>query len=436
MKKMLVLVIVLLIVIGAAGFYFMSSSGKAMMKGFAPKEQPLEVRMEKVARGTLIRTVSAPGAVEPKTKVLVSSQVLAKIIALPFREGETVRKGDVIVRLDGRDLAAALESSQAGVRQQEASLKGAEADLTQARLVMEREKKLYPQDRTIADVERAEASFAMAEARVASTKQVIEQAKAAIVRAQKDLENTVIKAEMDGVIVKLNAEVGETVVVGTLNNASSVIMEIADLNTMLMKARVDEVNIAPVKAGQRAVITMNAFKNREFVGVVERVGLKKQIERDNTNYFEVEIAIEKPKDLTLGSGLTANADIQVETYTDVLKVPSQAVVDRRVDELSKELASSQYVDKARSFARVVYVVEGDECRAVVVRIGASDLTHTVVVGGLPEKEEPMIVVGPYRALDELADKLKVVEEGTKDAQGNLVGRKPTGKKTTNWNNGR
>ncbi len=426
MKTWFILIVLVLLLSGGLAAFFMSATGKEALANLRPREKPLEVRMEKVSKGTLTRTVSAPGSVEPKTKVQVSAQVIAKIIALPFREGESVKKGDVIVRLDGRDLAAALESTQARLHELEASLKGAEADQNQSRQNLERVRKLFPQDATQAELERAEGSYAMTEARVLASRQAIEQARALIVRAQKDLENTVIKAEMDGTIVRLYAEVGETVVMGTLNNASSVIMEIADLGTMLMKVRVDEVNIAPVKAGQRAVITMNAYKNREFVGVVERVGLKKLIERDNTNYFEVEVAIEKPKDLTLGSGLTANADIQVETFTDVIKAPSQAVVDRRVDELPKELAASQYVDKNRAFARVVYVVTDGVVKAAPVSIGASDLTHTVIIGGLQDGQ--VIVAGPYRAFAELAEGMKVVEEGTKDAKGNLVGRKPTGAK--------
>ncbi len=414
--------------VGVAGIGALAASG-ALKLGVSTGEAgagdtgevPMQVRFEDAAKGALVRSVSAPGAVEPRTKVQVSAQVLAKILALPFREGETVRKGDVLVRLDGRDLEASLESVQASLRQQEAQLKGAQADEIQARLDLERTRALFPRDATRAQLEGAEAAMLRAESRVLANKQGIEQARAAITRARKDLENTTITSPMDGVIVKLNAEVGETVVVGTLNNASSVIMEVADLSDIVMKARVDEANIAPVRAGQRARVILNAYRDLVLVGTVERVGLKQQVFRDGTAYFEVEIAIDKPKDLTLASGLTANADIEVETFTDVVRVSSQAVVDRRIEDLPKEIADLPLVDKTKTVTRLVYVHKGGKLAARPVKVGASDLTHSVITEGLATGEQ--VVVGPFRALAELKHEMAVVEQGTKDAQGREVGRK-------------
>lgn len=404
-------------------------SGGSFSFNFGGSDKPLEVRMETVVVGDLVRSISAPGAVEPRTKVQVSAQVLAKILALPFREGETVRKGDVIVRLDGRDLAASLESAQASLRAQEANLKGAEADEIQARLELDRVKSLFPRDVTKSALENAEANYLRAQSRVMSQKAQIEQARATITRAQKDLENTTITCPIDGVIVKLNAEVGETVVVGTLNNASSVIMEVADLSDMVMKARVDEVNIAPVKAGQRARVLLAAFREANLIGTVERVGLKQQLYRDGTSYFETEIALGKPEGLRLGSGLTASAEIEVQTFASVVKVPTQAVLDRRVDELPKAVSDSPLVDKNKTVTRVVAVVDDKgKVQLTPVKIGASDLASTVVTAGL--KAGDKIVIGPFRVLSELRHEMAVVEEGTKDAEGNLVGRKAGGGSTS------
>jgi len=417
------IVIVAVVVVGlaaAAGVALMSSSGREWLNSLQPRVKPLEVRTEAVARGNLVRTVSSPGVIEPRTKVLISAQVLAKVVALPFREGSVVKKGDVVVRLDGRDLAAALEAAQAGMRQQEAALKGAEAEAVQSGQNLERIKSL-PQDYTRAEVERAESAFAQATARVMASRQGIEQAKATITRAQKDLENTTITSPIDGVVIKLNAEVGETVVVGTLNNASSVIMEIADLSDMMVKARVDEVNIAPIKGGQRAVVTTTAYRSQKLLGTVERVGLKKVVGSDLTMYFEVEIALVKPEGLILGSGLTASTEIEVETFAQVLKVPSQAVQDRKLDDLPKEVREKSLVEPGKTVARVVFVVEDGKVKVVPVKTGASDLTSTLIEKGLTEGQR--VVVGPYRALTELKADQEVVEEGTKDSRGNLVGRK-------------
>ncbi|MFT3687253.1 MAG: efflux RND transporter periplasmic adaptor subunit [Phycisphaerales bacterium] len=416
------LILLAVVVLAAVGgvVWFIAGGGREWLNSMQPRVKPLEVRMEAVGKGNLVRTVSSPGVIEPRTKVQVSAQVVAKILALPFREGQSVKKGDVIVRLDGRDLAAALESAQAGLRQQEASLAGAVAEAKQAHQNLDRVLSL-PQDYTKAETERAESAALMSDSRVAALRQTIEQAKASITRAQKDLENTTITSPMDGLVLKLNAEVGETVMMGTLNNAASVIMEIADLSDMLVKARVDEVNIAPIKPGQRAIVTTTAYRTQQFVGTVERVGLKKITGSDLTMYFEVEIALAKPEGLTLGSGLTASTDIEVETFAGVLRVPSQAVQDRKLDDLPKEIREKAMVETGKTVARVVFVVEDGKVKVTPVKAGASDLTGTMIEKGLTEGQK--LVVGPYRALTELKDGEAVVEEGTKDERGNLVGRK-------------
>jgi HlyD family secretion protein len=154
---------------------------------------------------------------------------------------------------------------------------------------------------------------------------------------------------------------------------------------------------------------------------VERVGLKRLTGTDLTSYFEVEIALAKPEGLTLGSGLTASTDIEVETYTSVLKVPSQAVQDRKLDDLPKEVREKSLVEPGKSVAKVVFVVENGKTKITPVKTGASDLTSTLIEKGLTEGQK--VVVGPYRALTELKDEQEVVEEGAKDAKGNPLGRK-------------
>src|SRR5262249_44904107 len=146
----------------------------------------------------------------------------------------------------------------------------------------------------------------------------VEMARANIIRARKDLEYCEIRAPFDGYVTKLNVEEGELVLVGTMNNAASVIMEIADLNTMLMKARVDEANIEPIKVNQAAKVYINAHRGRTFEGTVTRVALKKDLDQDRTGFYEVEILLKKPEGELLFSGLTANTDIEVETFYDVM----------------------------------------------------------------------------------------------------------------------
>lgn len=409
-KWFLAFFVVLALMCGGAGFFlFGTEKGRSMTQFMRPGERKTEVRIEPVSRGVLSKVISAPGSIEPKTKLQVSAQVSAKIIALPFRQGDTVRKGDVVCRLDSDDYAAALDSARAQLKGEMARLAGLRADLALATAEWGRVKELFDtKDVSKSELDSMEATRLRAEATVKASEHSIEIAQANITRAQKNLDLCTIESSIDGVIVILNNEVGEQVL-GTFNNAGTVIMEIADLSTMLMKARVDESNIAPVRGGQKATININSFPDRKFPGEVELVGLKKLQDRDGTSYFETQILVKQEQADAIYSGMTANADIEVRTFSDVLRVPSQAVVDRRVDELPKDVVTDNpNVDRSKVFARVVYKLEDGKARAVPVTIGSSDVTHTVVVSGLSEGDQ--VITGPFKVLVTLRQDQKVVDE--------------------------
>ena len=405
-----VLIITAVVAAGAGLFLTQTDAGRDLLESVRPKEKATPVRLEPVERGDLIRVVSAPGTIEPRTKVQISAQVSARIIALPFRLGDEVKRGDVVVRLDADDYLAQLQSAQAALKGDEARLAGLQAELATARAELTRAKGLFEtKDISKADLEQADAAYLRAEAGVKAGEFSIEVARAQIARAQKNLDFTTIRAPMDGTITKLDVEVGEQVL-GTFNNAGTTIMEIADLQHMILKAKIDEVNIVPVRTGQRATISVTGYRDRDFQGHVDLVGLKKIIDRDGTGYFETVVAIDHTKQDGLRSGLTASVEIQVQTFPGVLKIPSQAVVDRRIDELPKELVqSSGLIDKSKVFARVVYAIAEDgKARTIPVSIGASDLTHTMIIAGLGDGER--IVTGPYRVLASLKDGQSLEEE--------------------------
>jgi len=413
-----IFVVIALLCGGSGVFLFATKPGKDLLAGMRPGSKPMEVRIEPVKRGTLTRLVSAPGNIEPKTKVSISAQVSARITALPFREGDEVKAGDVVVRLDADDYVAALESAQASLKGDEARLDGMRAELANTKLEFDRVTRLFEtKDVSKADFDASQARLLNQQASVRAAEHNVEVGQSNVVRAKKNLEFTTIRSPINGIITRLNLEVGEQVL-GTFNNAGTVIMEIADFSVMLMKARVDEANVAPVKAGQNAKIFLNAYTDRSFNGVVDLVGLKRLTDRDGTSYFETQIVVkldngeQLPKGDRLRSGYTANADIQVETFEDVLKVPSQAVVDRRVDELPKtSTEGNANVDTNKVFARIVYAVGQDgKTRAVPVSIGTSDVTHTVIVSGLSEGDR--IVSGPFKVLTTLRHDQLVAEEGS------------------------
>ncbi len=411
-KWLLGVFLILAAMCGGAGFFLLGTEqGKSLIEQVKPKEKPTEVRLTTVERGSLVRFVSAPGTVEPQTSVEIGAQVSAKIVALPFRAGDEVKKGDVLVRLDADDYIAALESVNAQLKGEEARLAGAKADAAEAALERDRVRELYDtKDVSKSDLDAAEARHLRAEANVKAGEHSIEIARANIARSEKNLEFTTIVSPMDGVITKLNSEVGEQVL-GTFNNIGTIILEVADLSVMLMKAKVDETNIAPVKPGQRARVYVNAYSDAPFSGTVDRVQLHRQLDRDGTGYVEAEVLIEQRPGITLRTGLTGNVEIEVETFDGVLKVPSQAVLDRRVDELPKTLVDTNtLVDKAKTFARVVFVIEDGKARPIPVEKGSSDLTHSVILQGV--KEGDRVITGPYKVLVGIKNDQKVSEEGT------------------------
>ncbi|MHA7814243.1 MAG: efflux RND transporter periplasmic adaptor subunit [Phycisphaerales bacterium] len=401
-------------VLGGIGFVvYKSPIGQQFVNANKGEEAGMPVIMEPVSYGDLERTISAPGSIEPRKLVKISSQVSAKVLSLPFDEGEQVKKGDVVIRLDPQDLVAALDAAKAGLAGQEASLGGAEANLINARLSYERLQQLNETgDATKAELDSAEASFLQAQ----SNKQVlihqIEQAKAQIERAQKDLDNTTITSPIDGVITTLSAEEGETVIVGTTNNPGSIIMEIADLSQMLLKAQVDEANIAPVEVGQDAKIYLNAYPDREYDGSVQKIALKRQVAADGTGTFEVEILMDLSEGEILRQGLSASTDIVVEHFYDAMIVPSQAVVDRRIEELPEDIKTgNELIDLNKTFTRVVYRVVDGKTVATPVKVGPSDLTQTVITEGLGKDD--IVVTGPFRVLVDLKHDRAVRDENEK-----------------------
>lgn len=433
---------------GGGAFLATSPAAKGWLEGLQPKPPVTTVRTEVVGRGTLVRTVSAPGAIQPLTQVDISAQVSARILELPFREGEMVKKGDVIVRLDDRDLVAALQSAQASLRSQEAQLEGAQAGLSRARAEWDRVKQLHATgDRSDAALEAAEAEYLRADSSLRMAEHAIDMGQANVKRAERDLDNTVIHAPIDGTIVKLLVEEGE-LVLGTFNNLGSPIMLIGDLSQMVLYAQVDETNIAPIQPGQRARVYVLAYPDLTFSGRVQRVRLERQTTVDGTGVFETEIMLDMTPnmeeaievaggaqgksgdgpeirpvgDVRLAVGMTANTDIEVETFSDVVKVPSQCVLDRRREELPEEIRSSQFVDPEKTFAQVVYTVVDGKATAVPVEVGPSDLTHTAILGGLAGGER--VITGPYKVLTELKHGQHVALEEDKPVEAAVPADEP------------
>jgi len=236
----------------------------------------------------------------------------------------------------------------------------------------------------------------------------LEVADAAIDQAREALSHTVITSPINGVITRLDAEVGEMVIMGTMNNPGTVIMEVADLSTMLLVAQVDEADVGKLAVGQKATVYVQAFPDEEFEGTVDSIALKHRMSATATKYFRTEILL-KGDVRKLYSGLTAHVDIETIKHDDVLNVPSQAVLGLPMDDLPLEIRDkSPEVDKNKTFVTVVYRLVDGKAVVTPVKIAESNLTHTIIESGISEEEK--IVVGPYKVLESIKNGQLIQDE--------------------------
>jgi HlyD family secretion protein len=382
----------------------------------------IDVRTETTDETTLVETISAPGEIEPFTKVDISAEVSARITELPFREGATVEKDDVIVRLDDRQLKAQLASSEARRKEgtfrleaEQARLAGLHSRLAFARKDLERQQSLLATgdvamsavDDALERVEDIQSSIDATTSTISVLESSLEVAQAEIDRANTDLEHTVIRAPMAGVITTLNVEVGQAVL-GTVSNAGTHIMTIADLSRMILNARVAESDIARVQANQGAKIYVNAYPDIVFDGRVDRIAMQRSGPADGTGHFTTEIEIDLAG-RSLYSGLVANVDIEIAAHVGVV-VPSQAIIEMDVAELPPEIDNDHpLVDRARETTSVVFRVEEGVALCTPVRTGPSNLTDTLIPEGLDPGER--VVTGPYKTLAKIKHRDAVAEVG-------------------------
>jgi HlyD family secretion protein len=446
-KSRIIIIVILVIVVVVVG---MGMVVRTKMKGSG---KPTIVRIENAQSGELIEFVSAPGEIEPKTNVEISAKVSARIIALPYDEGDVVTCGDpnatppvpasVLVRLDAKDLETRLTSAEAGraaqvaqvevekarIASQQASLTGLTASLDQAERDLKRQKGLLEsKDIAQATFDQAQARYDELKAQLESAKHTLESAQlnlevlkhnlevadAGIEQAREALSHTVITSPIDGVITRLEAEVGEMVIMGTMNNPGTVILEVADLSTMLLVAQVDEADVGKLAVGQKATVHVQAFPDEEFEGVVDSIALKHRLSTTATKYFRTEILLGGDVK-KLYSGLTAHVDIETLKHENVLNVPSQAVLGHPIDSLPLEIRdNSAQVDKNKTYATVVYRYVDGKAIVTPVKIGQSNLTHTVIESGITGEDK--IVVGPYKVLESIKHDQKIQDEREAEAE--------------------
>ena len=384
------------------------------------------VQSDKVKKGEIVSEVTATGSIQARTTVKISADVAAKIIELPVEEGDLVHKGDLLVRLDPTRYQAAVGQAEAALASAKAAEKRAEASLMEAEKTHNRNKEMFAgkliSEETYIQIqtnyEVAKANFEAAQYNTKQQREVLEEVK-------DNFTKTTITSPIDGTVVALNAEVGEIVMIGTMNNAGTVIMTVADLNTIEVEVEVDETDVAKVQLDQEARIAVDAFPDTTFKGRVVEVGNAARSSgstTDRVTNFLVKILL---TDVVPGikPGMTATSDITTAKAKDILYVPIQAVVMRpeKVDTLKKapekepetgviaaevksEPAMTGGKTEAKEIEGVFKIVDG-AAKFVVVKTGISDQQNIEIKDGLALDDE--IISGSYKVLRTLEDGAKV-----------------------------
>jgi HlyD family secretion protein len=394
MKRSTKIIIALVVLLAVGGITAASISSKG--------KEGTPVTFGKVAQMDLTSKVSANGKIDAQRKVDLSANVMGQIVNLAVREGDVVQKGAFLLQIDQKQLAASAEGAAASQRALLSDREAARANLGEAQLIYERARKNFEQKIIpAAELDRARTALDAARANVNSIEQRIQQAQANVTAARDTLSKTTMRAPMSGVITALPVEEGEVAVIGTMNNAGTKLLTIADMSIVEAVMEVDETDIPTVKVGQRATVTIDAYPNKTFNGVVTEVGsspIPSLTGGADAVNFEVKIQLENPP-AGVRPGFSASADIITGSRQKVAAIPLQALVVR---EKPGSVPGKQQDEEG------VYVHRAGKATFVPVTTGLIGESDVEISTGLKPGEE--IVTGPFRALRDLKDGTKVRQQ--------------------------
>ncbi len=386
----LLLVVILLVILGGS------------------KEEIISVQTEKVAKRTITQVVSATGKINPVFEVKITAEASGEIVSLLIREGDDVRKGQLLARIKPDIYDAQKTSAEARLSQTKASQNSTAALLDKVESEYKRVQGLFAKGlASDSELENAKSTYLQTLGNFESQKSLVAQAEASLKEANETLNKTYIYAPMNGTISKLNVELGERVIGSAFQGTE--ILTVADLSQMEATVEVDENDVVLVAVGDTAKIQIDAFGEKEFKGTVTQIGNSAITSglgtQDEVVNFEVEIKLLDPGD-QVRPGMSCDTDIQTDTKQNVWSVPIQSVT-ARIGELKKEPAAEeegsavQASDKPKNGKsnkpkEVVFVIDNNKAKMIEVKTGISDDTYIEILSGLKGTED--VVNGPYRAI--------------------------------------
>ena len=427
----------------------------AIVKGKG--NEGIKVATEKVAKRTIIQTVSSNGKIQPEKDIKISPYISGEVVELYVKEGNQVKKGDLLAKIDPEIYISQFDQSEASVNTQKANLANSKARLAQvraqfenARLSYDRQEKLYQQNViSKAEYDQAKSSFQVAQAQVTAGEEdikasefMVKNSEAALKRSKEDLTRTAIFSPNDGTVSKLGVLKGERVTGASQFSSGTEIMRIANLNEMEAQVQVNENDIVRVSMGDTALIEVDAYLNRKFKGVVTEIATSANstgVSVDQVTNFNVKIHIIKDsyEDLLEGKpidfspfrpGMSCTVEIQTESAANTLTVPIQAVTTRlakdsldKINENNKsknkegehEVEVVSTTKKNDKIQECVFILSDGTAKKIDVKTGIQDNTYIQIVSGLKDGDE--IITAPYSAVSKLLkDGDKVIKVDKKD----------------------
>jgi len=410
---------------------------------YQSRKNLVTVQTGKAQKQNLSAIVSASGEIKPKTYVNLGANAFGKIVKLHVKEGDRVKKGQIVAQLENVQSSADVNAtkasvqaaqtdfvaSEAGLETSRADLNRAKSDADHARLDWERAQGLYKDaliakqdyDTKKAAWESAEAGLAQAQARVDQAKaqkdsaqKHISQNQANLARVSDVLQKTIYESPFDGVITNLPVREGETVVMGIQNSPGSTLMTIADMSVITAEVKVDETDIVNVQIGQAAEVTIDAIPRKIFHGTVSEIGDNAMVRSTGVSTSQSTSTSEEAKDFKvvvtltdppsdLRPGLSTTAKITTATRNSVVSIPIQALTVRTQADLapkdgkgSVQAAAPVETAKQKEEIQGVFVIRNKKAEFVPVETGISGTTDIEVIKGVHEGDE--IITGSYKVL--------------------------------------
>ena len=364
----------------------------------AKREKSIKVTLEKAQLHDLTSMVSASGEVKPKKNIEISANVPGRIVKIGVVEGQEVKAGDFLLKLDSTQYEANAERDRALIQSFRSQLIQSEARMKREKNTYDRQKQLFDSQLiSIEQLEAAKVQYDIAVAEVESIRHQIQQAEASLKSSVDSLTKTVYNSPINGIVTSLRVEEGEVTIIGTMNNPGTVLMTIADLSEMEVEVEVDETDVVGVKVGQKADVKVDALPSQILKGAVTEIG-SSAIEKLTTTQqesrdFLVKVTLVDPPK-SLKPGLSASADIITAEKKGVVAVPISALVLR-------EKESKNPPSREKTEEEGVYVVDSGRAKFVPVTRGIMGGLLIEITSALKEGQE--VIVGPYSALRDLKD---------------------------------